>query len=355
MPSGRSQDALSRLSSTRDRKARQTAGRGPQERPVSLVLRALQKLKVEVQDPGGDRRAYGHCPFHEDAKPDNWFIRLRGERRGQYHCFSCKANGGLVDLIAHVRKCSVAGAREWLEALRADCGEGAEERPYLAARMEVGPLTSRGFRMPAGFEDGPYVEWPETARRYAEEQRHIPEEQRARWGIGYSLVGRLSGRLVLPVHGQDGVARSYMGRSFVDHAVRYYYPAEREGADKDVIFGERYWPALKPRGCETVVLTEGALNALAVERAIPGVYVAALGGSQPRPMHVLKVAGFGRVVVFTDGDRAGDGAAAELTAQLVRHTEVVRVSLGEDRDADDVPQDELRELVCGPVGRCSRA
>ena len=311
---------------------------------MSRVLAVLTKLGLEVKDPGGERRAYGPCPFHEEkGKHDNWFIRLRGERRGQYHCFVCKEKGGLSDLVSHVRGCSRDGARDWLERFK----EVADEpvKTYLSVRMEVAETGRREFRMPKEVRFGPLDEWVTPARRYAEERRHIPDWQVLLWGLGYAITGKLAGRIVLPVRAtRDGAPVSYMARTFADHALRYLYPAEREHPDLDVIFGEQFWP--RDRRDRTVVITEGALNGLAVQRAVGGaVHLGALGGSDPRPMHVGKLSTFGLCVVLTDDDVAGRGAAWELSCQLQRHTKVVRVSLGEGRDADDVTPEELRSVI----------
>lgn len=311
---------------------------------MNLTQKVLAKLRIRVEDAGGEKRSYGLCPFHVDKNPTTFFVRLRGERAGLFHCFACKTSGNLLDLVMKRRDCSLRGAQEWLEELRAGA-DVEEERPKLdGVRLVVSPLGRRAFRMPAEVHAGPLESWVTPARRYAEE-RHLDEPQLARWGIGYAVSGRLAGRLVIPVRDRGGEARSYMARTFADHEARYYYPREREHADPDVIFGEEHW-----RGSYEVVVCEGALNALAVERALgQGAQfpnVAALGGSDVRPMHVLKLAGFARVVVLTDDDGAGDGAAVVLTAQLGRHARVVRVSLGRGRDADSVPPDELRGMLC---------
>lgn len=295
-----------------------------------------------MEDKGGEKRAYGPCPFHADRNPTTFFVRLRGERAGLFHCFACKASGNLVDLVMRRRDCSRQGAREWIDALRG--GEVEEERgpEFGGVRLVVSPLGRKGFTLPREVHLAPLADWVTPAREYAE-SRHLTAEQVSRWGIGYAVTGRLSGRLVLPVRDVAGESHSYMARTFADHEARYYYPRERERADLDAVFGEQHWP--RARSGERVVVCEGALDALAVERAVGGC-VAALGGSDVRPVHALKLASFGRVLVLTDADEAGDGAAGVLLAQLARHTGVVRVTLGRGRDADSVDPEELERALC---------
>jgi DNA primase len=316
---------------------------------MSRVLKVLQRFGIQVDDKGGEKRAYGPCPFHDEpGKHDNWFIRLRGDRRGQYHCFVCKASGGLPDLVSHLRGCSLDGAKEWLATFQED--DEAPAVAYLSTRLEVEPTGRREFTVPKEVVFRPLDEWVTPAREYAQ-RRHLDAAQIDRWGIGYATIGRLAGRLVMPVRDATGRPRSYMARTFADHETRYYYPMERERPDQDVMFGEQFWVGRVWRKKSTVVVVEGALNALAVERAMGFTLlnVAALGGSDPRPMHVGKLASFGVVVVLTDEDKAGRGAAWELSCQLQRHTGVERVTLGEGRDADDVSPEELREAICRSI------
>jgi DNA primase len=320
---------------------------------MNRVQRVLERFRISVEDKGGDRRSYGACPFHaegEKRKYDNWFIRLRGERRGQYHCFVCKESGGLADLVRHVRGCTLARALEWLDELSTEPDEEPVHR-YETIRMEVESIGSRGFRYPTEVRVEPLERWVTPARRYAE-ARHLTAQQVARWGMGYAAHGRLAGRLVMPVRDAGSRPCSYMARTFTDHPTRYLYPSTKEAPDLDCAFGEEFWPDDDgPREKAVIVVTEGALNALAVERAMGGaVAVVALGGSDPRPMHVLKISSFGRVLILTDDDPAGRGAAWELKNQLARHTAVGRVTVGIGRDADDVSREELRETICRGIG-----
>ena len=313
---------------------------------MSLVERALAKLGIEATVRG--RKALALCPFHDDRRVGNFMVYASGDRAGGFRCFSCGAHGGLRDLVARRRGCSIEGALEWIDRLREQGDEQGDEGPVVErVQLTVASVHHRTFQLPKEIKFGPLDGWVLPAREYAR-KRHLTERQIEGWGIGYATVGRLSGRIVLPVCDARGVARSYMARTFAGHEARYYYPRDRELPDLDCMFGEQWWPPVAARRRWQVVVAEGALNALAVERAMgtAPLSVAALGGSDPRPMHVAKLAGFGHVVVMTDDDRAGRGAAWELSVGLARHTRVTRVSLGEGRDADDVPPEELRSRLC---------
>jgi DNA primase len=202
---------------------------------------------------------------------------------------------------------------------------------------------------------GNLSEWPDAPREYAR-ARHLIE-QVDRWGIGYAEAGQLAGRIVIPYRDLYGVPHGYTARTFTDSPIRYKEPREDEHPNRAAMFGEQHWLDVDTDE-ETVIVCEGALNALAVERAltVPGEYypaVAATAGSALRPAHALKLAQFSRVVVLTDPDRAGDKMAGHLQDALVRHSEVIRVRLPQKEDPDSIEREALREaLAAFTFGTC---
>jgi DNA primase len=313
------------------------------------VEKILKRLGVEVVSR--DRQHLtARCPFHADREA-SWRIRLKGAKQGLNHCFSCKEGGDLLHLVKHLKGYGTdKGAREWLERQGEEVTVADLDAPRLVARFA--PTSARAFALPEGVvSDRPLADWPSLPRRHVE-GRGIPTEQAERWGLGYATVGRLEGRVVVPVRargGRGGRLASYMARAFVPSEKRYLYPREAEGADMDVMFGEEHWP----RGRELVVVTEGAFKSLAVERVVGTERgVAALGGSGARPMHVAKLATFRRVVVLTDvardkapEDDAGERAGDELQAALAGHAETTRVRLPPGEDADSLTPADLRGFL----------
>jgi len=305
------------------------------------VEKVLDRLGISYQKSGPHLVA--RCPYHDDHSP-SWSIRRDGDKRGLHHCKACKEGGDLVDLVMQVRDFGLREtARQWLE--REEFSEKDVEVPAAIRMKIVGE--KKAFKMPVGVvQDRPLSEWPGPARKELE-RRGIGEHQAAQWSLGYATEGRLAGRVVVPVYDRSGRLASYMARSFGSAARRYLYPSEDEGPDMTVLFGEECWPEFHP-GAFTVVVTEGAFKMMAVERACKGSVVqAALGGS-PWPVPaatVAKLCAFGRVVVFTDNDAAGDRCGDALEEALRGHTGVSRLKLGPDMDQDSVAPEVLRELL----------
>jgi len=301
------------------------------------VGNVLKRLGIEGKGRGEHLVAL--CPYHDEHNP-SWRIRRRGEKAGLHWCQACQSGGDIIDLVKHVKSYGTReGAKAWLER----AGEEVTEKDLEIdpVRMVYAPLARRGFRMPPGFEGAGDLEgWPTIAVDYAG-SRGIGQEQVRRWGIGYALEGRLKGRIVIPIRNARGALVSYVGRTFVGAERRFLYPREEERAEMGVLFGEERWPGVETRVSTTVVVTEGAIKSLAVERAT-GLHHAAVGGSGLRLGHVAKLATFGTVVVLTDADDAGEALGASLEGSLARHVKVRRVRLPPGQDADTVSVEELR-------------
>lgn len=281
------------------------------------VQKLLDRLGIEGKRKGRYFEARCPSPVHEDRNP-SWRISLDG---GQHQCFSCGFYGGAVKLVMSTLGVNADAAVKWILS-----GDLAAPQ-VLEVEVEVmRPVLRGGFKLPAGVIIAPLVEWPGPARDYAS-SRGLTVEQVDRWGIGYAVDGRLAGRIVFPVRDREHRLISYTARTFVGDRKRYLEPKASEGSVEGAVFGEEH--AVPD---SVIVVTEGALDALAVERAIPlqtkdwtKWSVAAIYGSGVLPAHLNRLAGkYLGVVVVTDSDPAGDRAADEIQSGLGRWMRVRR-------------------------------
>jgi hypothetical protein len=336
------------------------------------VDRLLRGLGIEAKRE--DNQWVARCPTgsHPDNKP-SWQIRdePRHEKHSLHSCWSCHWSGNAVTLARDIIKLdNIDSAREWV--LKNAYDDSAPE--VASVRVEVPSLGTKPFQLPLGVVVEQLANWPPVIRNYVK-RRGITEQQAFRWKLGWSLEGRLAMRVVIPIRDQQETLLSYQARAVSDNAVRYLTPSNDEGADKTAIFGEQYWgrgfafsgedfvavgatdmlagsphgdvllDELSRSGAATVYVCEGALNALAVERACFGCNIAALGGSKFLPGHALRLSRFNRVFVLTDNDPAGDDAAHRLEQILGRRAEVKRIELPKGKDPNDLPEDVLRRLL----------
>jgi DNA primase len=298
------------------------------------VRRLLASLEVQVDERlSDDVHLVCRCPLgtHVDNKPSFAIRHDDPDKMGLWICRSCGEGGNAVQLAARIVGVGFGVARQWV----ADHAEVAE-LPPTAVRVTVPPRPG-GFQLPPEVILAPLEDWPTPARQYAQDKRGIEPWQVERWGLGHALGGRLDGRIVVPVRDGSGRVASYTARAYAGQPVRYLTPREEEGPDTSVLFGEEHaWEA----GGAGVVVVEGALNALAVERVCEGP-VLALGGSRVDPVAVAKLSRFRFVVVATDADPAGDRAAQQLLAALSSYVPVARARLPEGMDPANAPPDLL--------------
>lgn len=303
------------------------------------VERLLERFGIEVVERAG-QELWARCPAHRDTKP-SWSINVR---TAQHHCFSCDWGGGAPALV--IRGLGVddlawdsKDAWEWLETH----GFLVEVDPALSVELVLSGGRPHRFVLPREVRVVPPAQWPSAARAYMQ-ARGVTPEQVVRWGLGFAVDGRLAGRVVFPLRDSAGALRSYTARTFLDDPKRYLTPTRAEGPDSSALFGEEHWPGLSGR--QQVVVVEGALDALAVERAIGGAVAGMLGATRASAMLVAgKLATFDEVVVATDPDPAGDAAWEALYPALVRHCLVRRVRLPEGEDAASLPCDALAHAL----------
>lgn len=313
------------------------------------VERLLERLGIAVTQRDGAER-WARCPAHAPDKSPSWSVNVH---TGQHHCFSCGWGGGAAALVIRALDAdrlawTDADAMAWLDAH----GFFEEDDPAFAVQLVLASGRPRGFALPAEVRVGvPFSDWPTPAMAYLTE-RGVPLWQVAKWRVGFAVDGRLAHRIVFVLRDTSGRDRSYSARTFLDgdHA-RYLTPRKDERADPAALFGEEHWPGLGSR--RRVVVTEGALDALAVERALTTPQhrdacpvAGMLGATRAEALLVAaKLATFDEVVVMTDPDAAGDAAWQALRASLVRHCRVTRARLAEGSDAASSPAPMVASAV----------
>jgi DNA primase len=308
------------------------------------VPRLLDALGIQTRDHGVE--LWGPCPHpdHDEKRP-SWSIHNdpQDPANGSHYCFGCQFSGGPVDLVAAVRGISLGGARQWIT----DRGLWLKGSLPLAVRFEV---TNR-FRLmtlhlPSGLVEGPLARWPTPIRRYAE-SRGITAEQVERWELCFAVDGPMGGRIVFPVKDERGMWVGWHARTYCKQDKRYKNASRADGYDPGAIFGMRWWPPLEERG--QVVLTEGALDALACERA-GARFIAAIGGSEAHARQLLKLQTWSCILIATDGDHAGDAVFKTLKSLLGSRCRVLRVDMPRGKDAAAIQEEQLRELLCRARG-----
>lgn len=274
----------------------------------------LARLGISATRKG--KELWACCPFHDEDTPS---FQIRDtpedpERHGLWRCLGACHDGGTAAELAR-RVLGFEGEREarsWLAS-----GAVRELPPPIGAVEFVAPRQTgprREIDLPAGVRVAPLDDWPRAAREYAE-GRGMTEAQRARYGVGYAVDGRLAGRIVFPWREPDGRVRGWTARAFLPSLRKHDEPAAEDGAPLGWVLGSEGWPPVGER--RAVVVVEGAWDGLAVERAT-GLPWGAARGSNLLPAHAARLATFPEVVVAGDPDAAGRRFAEALRAALGR-------------------------------------
>lgn len=322
-----------------------------------VVPELLRRLGINAERRGDAWWSPCPLPGHAEKEP-SWKINdcPGADKNSLQWCFGCGRGGTAAELVSDVIGISVPGARDWLMA-------NAMGAPTFGTQVviEVAPAVAPGssaFRMPREVLFGPLTTWIGPPRAYAE-KRGVTARQVDEWGIGYAVEGSLAGRVVFPILDSRGRHASYSARTFVGSPKRYLTPPRALSPNAGAVHGEHLWPATANRFA--VVLTEGALKTLAVQRALDwmrsagiagawGVTQASLGGSAVSLRQVLSLSTFPVTVVMTDPDLAGDRAAGMILGAIGHHRDVRRVRLPRGTDPDTLAMEDLVEWIALGLG-----
>lgn len=185
------------------------------------------------------------------------------------------------------------------------------------------------------------------ARRYLED-RGVPEWQMRRHYIGASYSGRLAYRVIFPVvyRGklQGLVARDFSGR--------------REPKYLNSMGSKAVYNLRRRKRYEDLILSEGCLKALAIERATECFCSGALLGSAvtDEQIEMIYNAGYDSVILWADPDRAGRLGAAKIAEAFAESGFSVRIVWPvPPKQADEHTTDEIREFLRNNIARFSWA
>lgn len=334
---------------------------GAEPRAAVLVLRvglsddgapmSLEPLLEELGVLGLQRKGkevWARCPAH-DEKTGSWSILddATSERHGAHFCFGCGFAGGLPQLVKAIHGSTFDAALDWLE--QRGWMRGAPPGDAPAGTRVVLAKTKPSFRLPPEVVIAPLDQWPSPLKRYALKRGLTPEDV-MKWGLGYSVDGKLGTRIVFPVR-EGGRIQTYSARAVDGSTPKYLAPKTRDGADASAMFGSSRWPASGSER-DVVVLTEGAMDAVAVHRAT-GLCVAAEHGSELRERQLGRLSTFKTVIVASDPDAAGE-KVREAAAALRRYCRVRYASFLARDDAAALAQREgdeaLDEVIRGAAG-----
>jgi len=266
------------------------------------------------------------------------------------HCFRCGWSPGAVDLVA-----ALDGVPRAQAAARV-FGPGAQEGRTVLAELEElrQRVRGAGARTARASEAAPEIELPTAYlslsvqhdlqtevslapyRAYLA-RRRVPEARIARHQIGCALVGRYTGRVILPVH-LDGRVVAFQARDITGRSKAKYLgpPGARLGDALFNLDAARRFPS--------IVVCEGIISAICA-----GENAVASFGKALKPNQVALLVEAARpVTILFDSAKAETGAAAGMAAGAA--VEMLGGTPSQCGHAVALAQQGTLGLVCDPLG-----
>jgi DNA primase len=157
----------------------------------------------------------------------------------------------------------------------------------------------------------------------------------------YGGNGYMKGRIVIPIHNEDGVLVAYVGRAPGNAEPKYRFPPRFRKSlvlynlHRAIAHGKR------------VIVVEGFFGCLKVHEAGFPCVIALMGASLSQRQEQFIERYFHEVVLMLDGDSAGRTAAAKIAARLVPHLAARVVELPPGSEPDQLSGDQIR-CFCDP-------
>jgi DNA primase len=280
----------------------------------------------------GDREQ-GCCPIHRGQREDAFQVDLR---KNWFHCFSCQAHGGVLDLVVAMERCSLRQAglllTEWFattELRRLESTVHYQKTAQLFREKErlAGPLK--------------FTLRPVDSGHAHLRERGIDAPTAAHFGVGcYAGPGPLQGRVVIPIHNERGHLLAYAGRSINGTGPKYKLPAGFRKSD--VLFNLHRAIAHRE---QTIVVVEGFFDCLKVHQAGLPCVVALMGCSLSEHQETLLLRSFRNVALMLDADFAGVHGSAVIADRLGKHCAVEIVGLSTGQQPDGLSTSEIHRAL----------
>lgn len=324
-------------------------------------LSLLRQYGIEAVKKG--KNQFCICPFHSvDGNPENTPSLSIDVIQNLYHCFSCNAQGNVIQFVMEMEKITFPMAVEKLLAVKSGTHENSPEKkepdnlPQISEDERQAILHEVVERSIADLRSS------ESGRKYLEGRGLDPLKLLESYTFGYwndrtyanleggereklQIIGLVNESralfencVIFPLN-KDGRITTIYGRktteSGSDSECRHYLlPCKREGL---------FLPqaGLNPR--RPVLITESIIDSLSLFTAGITNVLPLLGVNGFLPDHIeyLKHQSFPIVLIALNGDEAGNKAAAQLKQNLAAQNIAAKIiELPNEKDFNDM----LREF-----------
>ena len=268
------------------------------------------------------------CPFHEDSTPS---LSINAET-GKFHCFGCHAKGGDIFDFVVTKEGITAGdrtkSRRQAALLIKDWFGVASEAtpaPQQSTAAETSPPVEDITPPPEETDEpvNPPLKFTfkhlDTRHPYLKD-RGLTEATIDFFGLGHHAgKGIMSGRVVIPIHNEQGELIAYAGRWTADAgwpegSQKYTFPA---GFRKSNVLFNLH--RAKEHATEGLIVVEGFFTVFEFFQRGRKNVVALMGSSMSKEQERLiveTVGPKGRVLLALDNDEAGRRGSEDAVNRL---------------------------------------
>jgi DNA primase len=301
------------------------------------VLKLLEVLKIEGKVIGDDFMA--SCPVnpdHEDKNP-SWGIRIEGDAKGVWHCYGCGMKGNAIHLVMSIKGVS----REEAEKLLCEWFDIQDITPDISVQ-EILKMMDRKEAVEE--EEILIIPLPRLSDSKIEAVRYLMAKRRytelEAWDIinayqiGFCEKGYYKGRIIIPIYDSAGVYITYEAQATDGNGKKKLYP--KGSMISRLVFND--YNISEKRA----VIVEGIWDALRLRSyGIPAISIFGSSLSKHQACRVIRK--YEEVVLFFDGDKAGQGAEEKAVQALFPYVKVRSISI-EGKDPDDLNREEVSNL-----------
>jgi DNA primase len=312
----------------------------------------LEHYKIELR-PVGQHTLRGRCPLPSHSSKESTQSFGVNLEKNIWSCqsSSCveardgrRKGGNILDFVSMMENCSIRDAalklQDWFLVSRPPARQQEKNKTEIKDTPET--LVAEKHS-----DEGEEVNKPlsftlkgiDPTHPYLKD-RGIGEETAKHFGVGF-FPGRglMQGRIVIPIHNEQGELVAYAGRSIDGTEPKYKFPAGFKKSD--VLFNLH---RVRLPGRDPVIVVEGFFDCIKLHQAgFPAV--ALMGSSLSEAQEKLLCPFFPHIVLFLDGDPAGREASGAIAARLVSKTFVRVINLPDGIQPDMLSSDEIKDLL----------
>lgn len=339
------------------------------------IVDVISHYLNSVQKKG--RRYVAMCPFHDDHDPS---LQIDKEKQ-MFRCYVCDSGGDVFSFVQKYEKCTfVEAIKKVAEIIGYDDPRLHERAPIKQVDENLVPIYNCLTELQKFYVYGLTTEEGKIARDYLD-NRHLSNEQREKFGLGYALKdGKIAikalqqkgfslknientgiglvqttglndnnaGRLIFPIRDHNGQVVGFSARRMVDDdSPKYVNSPDTKVFTKSNVLYNYHIAKQTAKHDGYVYVVEGFMDVFALD-SIGISSCVALMSTKLTSRHIVMLRALGvEIRLCLDGDKPGQEAMMKIMAQLDEAKlpyRLVSVPL-EIRDPDEILKQDGEEKL----------